>query len=489
MRRRLLHGVGEQFDFTHDRIRSGVYAALLPPRRRVLHAAVGAALEALHADDLEPHHAALALHYREAEVWAKAVEYRARLARTATRVHAHAEAAAMLGEAFALVGQLPAAERDRRRGDLVLRLARSLTVQGRLDEALAALAQDADTVARLDDPALAGHYHFLVGNAQSLLGDGEAAVASVHRSLAAATRAGETLTQGRAHYVLALEGFWSGRLLDGVAHARQAVRLCSASGESGWVGLAHWTMAFNFILMGDFRNALEAARRMRTIGDEVHDDQLHRAAAWLTGGALALMGECDTAIAECERGLEGSPHPLHTAVRLAWLGYAHLENGDAARAIALLEDAVEQFRRFRFRAEGWFTAWLAEAHLLARRIDAAGTLATHGLAVARAARQGYGIGIALRATARVAVARDDRDEASRRLHEALDAFVSMHARFETARTRLDLAELARATSATDAVAAHAGAAIDAFRALGVPRWLERAERLASGPGAGPLPLA
>ncbi len=482
VRRRILHGVGEHFDFTHDRIRSGVYAALLPPRRRALHAAVGAALEALYANDLEPRHAALALHYREAEAWGKAVEYRARLAGTATRVHAHAEATAALGEALELVARLPEAERDRRRGELVLRLARSLTVQGRLGEVLAVLGRDADTVARLDDPALGGRYHFLLGNAHGLLGDGDAALASARRSLDAARRAGDTLTQGRAHYVLALEGFWSGRLRDGVAHAREAVRLCSASGEPGWVGLAHWTMAFNFILMGEFSSALEAAALVRAIADEVHDDRLRREAAWLRGGTLAFMGECDAAIAECEESLEGAPHPLDTALRRAWLGYAHLENGDAERAIGLLEDAVGRFGRFRFRAEGWFTAWLGEAHLLARRIDTADTLATHGLAVARAARQGFGIAIALRATARVALARGERDRAARHLHEALAAFEAMHARFETGRTRLDLADLARAARDADGVSAHAGAALDVFRTLAVPRWLERAERFRARTG-------
>jgi len=261
------------------------------------------------------------------------------------------------------------------------------------------------------------------------------------------------------------------------------VRLCSASGEPGWVGLAHWTMAFNFILMGDFTSALEAAGLVRAIADEVHDDRLRREAAWLTGGTLAFMGECEAAIAECEQSLEGSPDPLDTALRRAWLGYAHLENGDAARAIEALEDAVERFRRFRFRAEGWFTAWLAEAHLLARRIEAADTLATRALAAARAAKQGYGIGIALRARARVAAARGERDGAERQLHEALAAFDSMHARFEAARTRLDLAALARAAGDTGGLSAHTTEAMDAFRELGVPRWLERAERLASGPGA------
>src|SRR5262249_12561779 len=75
VRRRVLHGIGDRFDFTHDRIREVAYARLVGPRRRLLHAAVGGAMEALYAADLEQHHAALATHYSAGEVWDKAVRY------------------------------------------------------------------------------------------------------------------------------------------------------------------------------------------------------------------------------------------------------------------------------------------------------------------------------------------------------------------------------------------------------------------------------
>jgi DNA-binding SARP family transcriptional activator len=72
VRRRMLHGVDEAFDFTHDRIREVVYAGLLPPRRKLLHGDVAVALEALTAGALDPPAGALGLHYRHAEVPRKA---------------------------------------------------------------------------------------------------------------------------------------------------------------------------------------------------------------------------------------------------------------------------------------------------------------------------------------------------------------------------------------------------------------------------------
>ena len=49
VRRRILHGVGERFDFTHDRIREAIATGLLAPRRKVLHGQVATAIEDLYA--------------------------------------------------------------------------------------------------------------------------------------------------------------------------------------------------------------------------------------------------------------------------------------------------------------------------------------------------------------------------------------------------------------------------------------------------------
>jgi len=50
----VLHVVDERLDFTHDRIREVAYERLLPPRRKLLHAAVADALEIVYANDLAP---------------------------------------------------------------------------------------------------------------------------------------------------------------------------------------------------------------------------------------------------------------------------------------------------------------------------------------------------------------------------------------------------------------------------------------------------
>jgi DNA-binding SARP family transcriptional activator len=121
VRRRVLRSVGEEFEFSHDRVRQVAYARLLAPHRRILHGFVARALEALDPGGVGAHSASLARHYREAEVGDKAVEHLTRSAETAAHRHAHEEAMAALQEADRCLQFLPAGDRDRRHLDLVLR--------------------------------------------------------------------------------------------------------------------------------------------------------------------------------------------------------------------------------------------------------------------------------------------------------------------------------------------------------------------------------
>jgi len=75
VRRRIVHGVGERFDFTHDRIREVAYQEVLAPRRTLLHGQVARALEVLHAANLEPYCGVIGVHYQEAEVRDRALAY------------------------------------------------------------------------------------------------------------------------------------------------------------------------------------------------------------------------------------------------------------------------------------------------------------------------------------------------------------------------------------------------------------------------------
>jgi DNA-binding SARP family transcriptional activator len=105
VRRGVIQGIGERFDFAHDRIREAARADLLAPRRRLIHRNVAEAIEALYADHLEPHILALGLHYLGAEMWLQAMDYLRRAAAHAFARSAYREAATCFVSAGAKIPQ------------------------------------------------------------------------------------------------------------------------------------------------------------------------------------------------------------------------------------------------------------------------------------------------------------------------------------------------------------------------------------------------
>jgi tetratricopeptide (TPR) repeat protein len=476
----VLHAVRDHLDFTHDRVRDVAYEMLLPPRRRRLHRQVTTAVEALHRDNLEPHCAPLAVHARAAEDWPRAVEYLVRLAAGAARVFAHEAAVATLRDALDCAERLPADERDASALRIVPPLARSLAFLGRHREAAEVLAGQEPRVDRVRDPRRLGPYFLLAGNTYSFLGDRERTARSAHRAIEEASRCGDDATMGQAFYVLAMEGFRSGRLREGAVYARQAVALLERTEEQPWLGYAHWVEGGTHLLVGDFTRTEEAFQRARAVARAAGSRRLEAQATWSLGVAAAMAGDPDAGIAWCQEALGRSPDPLNAALALGWQGFACLEKGDAPEALSRLEGAVAALARVgHHQGQSWMTTYLGEAHLLAGQLAAARCRAEEGLRLTHGAGYRCGAGVAERALGRILRACGDPAAAGTWLEQALRTLEACEAGYYAARTRMDLAELAAAAGDGDAARAHLAEARRGFTALGVARWAERAAAAAT----------
>jgi tetratricopeptide (TPR) repeat protein len=465
--------------FTHSLTRDVAYESVPPARRRLLHGAIARALEAVHADRLAEVYDRLAHHYARTDEAAKAVLYLTQLADKAVGAHAHTEAVRILEEARAHVDRLPTAEQDGRRLDLVIRQAYSLIPLGAFQDIVSLLLRHQVTLERLDDGRLAGPYHLLLGRGYLFLGDQRQASHHLGLGLAEALRCEDDATRGRIHYVLAQHAAMSGQPRDGLQHGRQAVALLERAAESWYIGPAYWALGLNHAVLGEFEAALGAEAQAAALGTAVGDPQIAASAAWARGLVHVCRGDWEPAIRSCEEALALSPDPLNTAMALGWLGLAWLEQGELGQAIPRLEEALRLHVQFGFRqAQAWFSAFLAEAHQRARKLETALELASQGLELARATGMPQGIGWAERALGHIAQARGALGDAQEHHLEALHAFESIEAAFEIARTRFDLAALAHARGQADTRADQLAEAHRQFRALDLPRWVERAEACA-----------
>jgi DNA-binding SARP family transcriptional activator len=488
VRARVLHGVDEQLAFVHERIRDVVLEQAAAPRRAMLHRQVA---ESLEAADPEAYLGALATHYREGRAWSKAIEYLARFADQAGRRYAVDEAVVALRDARELIARLPPSDRPRRRLDMTLRLAHSLYFLGRHDEGRRLLLAEQDDLARTNEPGLAARYHFLLARSASLAGDHAEADRRARTALDDAERAGDVATMGQARYLLAHEAYWTGRSPEGVEHAERAIALLQQAGERWWLGHAWWILCVNFGFLGRFGPALEAARQTEVIGEALEDQRLRSYAAWSTGWILAACGNPDAGVEACHRAVELAPDPVSRMNAHQALGYSWIEAGRGDRAIAELEPVVAELSRLSVRRPlGLFTACLAEAYRLAGRRDQARAVADSAVESTRALGYAYACGLALRTLGRLALDEGRPLEALAHLREAREGFAAIGARFEEARTRLDLGVVHHTLDDRIEATRELDMARETFQALEVPGYVERARRLAmdvARPGASPLP--
>jgi tetratricopeptide (TPR) repeat protein len=311
------------------------------------------------------------------------------------------------------------------------------------------------------------------------MGNLEEGARATHRALDEAARAGDRTTRGLAHQALALAAFWAGCYAEAIRHGRESVARLEGTGEPYLLGTSHWIVALTHAFIGEFEPALAGVARLRAVGDAAGEPRLRSSAAWTEGAIHAWMGDPDPAIVACGRGLELAPDRVSWASAAGWLGYAHLEKGEAGRAASFLERAVAQFAEFGMpHAQGGFACWLAEAYLLEGRPEAAQAVAVESLQITQRIRSPHGIGGAYQALGRIARARGALQESVAYYTKALATFAACDARFEVGRTHLILAELAWAQGDADTANIHTREADVLFRRLQVPRYVERAEALA-----------
>src|SRR5262245_42816225 len=398
--------------FKHALTQDVAYEGLLTNRRQVLHEAAGRALEEMYSDRLEEIYGPLAYHYARSEIADKAVMYLIQIADKAARVYANAEALTHLSEALAHAQRLPeGSPRDRMLLDIVLRQGFSLYFLGRFPESLSRLLEQRARLDGLGDPILAGPYYFWLAHIYSRLGKQELAAHSATRAIDEARRCGDDATLGKAHGVLALEGHWSGSAANGIRHGREAVARLQGTTQQWWLGMAHFYLAMDYVLIGRFPEALEAAARASAVGETVSDTRLQCYAAFLSGWVAAIRGDLDRALDDCERSRKLATDRVSGVYATMFLGYAHVERGEPEPAIPLLEHVVRELEQFGIpQFHGMFTATLGEAFRLVGDAGTALALARRGVAIASEAGYWLAVGYGQRILGRIARDTGGHDE-------------------------------------------------------------------------------
>jgi tetratricopeptide (TPR) repeat protein len=495
----VLQAVGDQLDFTHDRIREVAYGRLLLPPRQLLHRAVSAALEtASAAADAPPSHRRgeqleqLAHHALRGELRDNAVRYLRQVGAEAAARSALAAAHTSFAQALDVLARLPETPANLEQGfEIRLELRPVLIQLGEYRQALERLREAEGLAERLDDDRRRGRVAAFLTNIHCRLDAPGEGLACGARALAIARRLGDlglrivaTTYLAQAHYyrgeyarvvelaadnLAALPDAWVheffggsqppsvndrfrllvslahlGRFAEAASHQAEAIRLAEATRHPYAMALAYHAAGTLHLVQGDWTGAHAL---------------IERQIAALRAGNVA--GELPTALAHATRAL------------------AHL--GDRAAALERLRETEQLLEAQGTRGRvgnGWARYALGRAWLLLGRPDEAGRYA-RGAVESASGRIDF-VPDALHLLGDVASHPDcfDADGAEGRYREALALAESRGMRPLIAHCHLGLGRLAARAGRPGRGAGPLERAAAMYADMGMGSWLEqaRAER-------------
>ena len=485
VRRRVLHGIGERFDFTHERVREVVYDRLLALQRKVLHGQLVKAIEEVYAENLEPYYAALGLHCSESEIWGKAATYLRQAGIQAGARSAYSEAVAFFTQALGALGHLP-----------VTRETTELTIDIRLDirSALIPLSEwarmgeqvhEAERLARtLGDQHRLGKISNFMLNQCLLTGDYDGALRFGREALGIARASGDRSIEVVATTNLGGTHSARGEFTDAAAFFERNValegdlryqRFGSASIQSAWSG-AH--LAEVLSELGRFDEAIARAEASVQIAEEANNSFTLNFGLFALGRAHLRRGGHAEAIRDLKRG-----HDLcrtrqivfWTAFVAAALGVAYALARQADEAVPLVAGAVEEYRhRPNHFRPAVIPLCAGTAYLWAGRIDEAAGHAREALALTRRLGARGAEVHALCLVGDVALA-DGGGDAESYYREALTLAGELGMRPLVAHCHRGLGKLYRRTGKRDQAQEHLTTATTMYREMGMTYWLEKAE--------------
>ncbi len=476
---------GHEAAFVHKRVAHAVREDLLPPRRKLLHAAVARAIEEVHAEEIEPHYLSLADHLRGAgdalrsldcELKAARVEISRGLPASARRLFQRVlDSARRLPrseqvtsceiDAHLGLAELAEAEEDRtralvaldraealvgpqgdtaRRARLAMARARLLHVSGEVDESYRLARQALADAERIDPSLLWLPGEHLIGHLHLIGGSIGRVIDRMSRRQARCADLDLREDAAEAAAILGLLYGMQGRFGEAERWSADAVRLAESIANEAYMAACLQASGVVRSWRGDVQSALEAFHRALDI-------------ARARGDVLRLYS------------LTGHK------------GFALLSAGDAEQAVGELEAALGQGIRLGARLfQPLFKAWLAEASIGIRSDEEVIRLAREALRLAADCNQSWARSVAHRALARLLSRPGCRDlnVADRAIRTAVAAQGSLGLPFEAARSLVVHAKILRARGnarRSSEIFAEAG---EIFEKMGLAADFDRARTMA-----------
>jgi DNA-binding SARP family transcriptional activator len=495
VRRRVVGGVGESFQFTHDRIREVAHDELLPQRRRLIHARVVNALETLCGGEIDAHALRLAQHCREAALWDKAVGHWRRAAAQAAERSALPQAVECLEGALAALDRLPGDRRDvvERSIDVRIDLRGALFAgRGEVDRVRDVLATAAALASEIGDSRRLARVLVLQAHNYGIVA-GEIALGEqcARRALTVAESLQEPGLVGLAGSLLGRVQYGRGAHGEAIAALRHSIEFIETTGADEYhsplwlpvsLGSRVW-LAFALAEVGRFAEAMatadEAVRQVQPPASPYV--RCHQ--YWARAAVHLERGEHEQAADDIEHmwvTLRETDMPRIEAHVSGLTGHAHALAGRAREAVTFLERSLAGARDSFAGHRDVF--YLGDAYLRARRLDDAFGTAERVLALARSCEQPGREARALWLLGNVRRTRGEHAEAQTVYGQALALATALGMRPLVAHCHASLAVLSAQADRHAQADEHAALSTALYAEMEMPYWQRAMEgELAAAP--------
>jgi tetratricopeptide (TPR) repeat protein len=473
------------YTFKHALTQEVAYGSLLLERRRVLHARIVDAIEALASEQGAEQVERLAHHALLGEVWDKAVIYCQQAGARAFDRAAFHEAAAAFEHARQAVALLPEDGNTRRVAlDIHLALANALSIRGEYGRALVLLGEAEALAHGLDDRAPWGRVLALLVGLRRITGDFDGAVAAGRQAIELAAALGDSALQADISYRLGKAYYNVGDFRRAAELLRWTVEATDRQLDTPGADMRILAQAWLAITLGPLgafaegrRHGEEALRGAMLAGRGNAPIDAH-----LCLGHLYLtQGELEHAMRVLEQGLalcHAAGNRIDLRPIVAGLGYAAALQGRLVEGRTLLEEAInESIRTGGLQGNASRLAWLSEVCRLGGGSAEAKQHARQALDLARQYKERAHEALALYQLGVVQTHTDPLDamQAAAHYQQALALAKELGMRPLMAHCHLGLGRLYHQIGHAAAARATLATAINLYHAMDMTFWLPQAE--------------
>ena len=478
-----------EYTFKHALTHEVAYGSLLQERRRVLHAGIVKALEALYPDRLVEQVERLAHHAMRGEAWDKAMAYNRQAGARAAAHSAYREAVAYFEQALTALAQLPERRDTLEQAiDLRLDLRNALGPLWEPTRMFDHLRTAEALAKRLGDDQRLGRVACSLCNCFLVMGEHDRAMAAGQRALALATASGAFDIQVVAQYHLGMAYSAVGDFEQALDVARQVIALLTGELRYARFGLiappavlSRGVVAWSLAELGGFAEGRGVAEDGVRLAEAVEQPYSMAIALVRMGLLFCRRGDIHTALPVLERSLalsQSADIPIFFPMIASLLGAAYALVGRAAEARPLLDQVLERIATGnRMFFHELVLTELSEALLLVGRVAEAGTLAERLLELSRTHTGSSYQAHAYRLLGEVAMRREppDLDQAAAHYRQALALADELGMRPLVAHCHLGLGTLYARIDRREQARAELSTAIALYRAMDMTFWLPQAE--------------